>query len=308
VDGHARVWVAGAGTPMGRALVRALARRARVVGAGADPDFTDPAAVEAAFEALAPDYVVVAAGRAGGIGLNQRAPAGLMRENLLVAAHVLEAAHRRRVRKLLYLASSCVYPRDCGQPMREDALLTGPLEPTSAPYALAKLAGLTLCQAYRRERGSPFVTAIAGDSFGPDDVFDPDDAHVVGALIGRMHRARVADAPVVEVWGTGTPRRDFVFADDLAEACLCVLEGYDDPAPINLGGGGERSIAELAALIGEVVGYRGAIRFDPSRPDGAPRKALDGRRLAALGWRPRTPLRQALEITYRSFLESERAA
>ena len=180
--------------------------------------------------------------------------------------------------------------------------MTGPLEPTSAPYALAKLAGLTLCSAYRTQYGSPFVAAIAGDSFGPGDELDPEDSHVVAALMGRMHRARCAEAPAVEVWGTGTARRDFIFVDDLAEACLCVMRHYDGPGPINLGGGGELSIAELAALVRDVVGYRGEIRFDQTRPDGAPRKVLDGSRLAALGWRRKTSMPEALRRTYEWFL------
>jgi GDP-L-fucose synthase len=306
VEKDARIYVAGSATPVGHALVRALERHGYegLVRVGDDPDFTDAGAVEEAFAALAPDYVFVAAGRSGGIGLNRREPAGLMRDNLLVASHVLESARRHRVRKLLYLASSCAYPRACPQPMREDALLTGPLEPTGAPYALAKLAGLTLCGAYRTQYGSPFVAAIAGDSFGPGDEFDPEDSHVVAALMGKMHRARCAQAPAVEVWGTGTPRRDFIFVDDLAEACLCAMRLYDDPGPINLGGGGELSIGELAALIREVVGYRGEIRFDRTRPDGAPLKTLDGRRLAALGWQRRTPLREALRLTYEWFLDA----
>jgi GDP-L-fucose synthase len=306
VEKDARIYVAGSGTAVGGALVGVLERHGHehVVGAGKDPDFTDAGAVEATFAELAPHYVFVTGGRAGGIGLNQREPAGLMRDNLLVASHVLEAARRHRVRKLLYLASSCIYPRAAVQPMSEEALMAGPLEPTSAPYALAKLAGLTLCQAYRSEHGCSFVAAIAGDSFGPGDEFDPEDSHVVAALIGRMHRARRAGAPQVEVWGTGAARRDFIFVDDLAEACLCVMERYDDPGPINLGGGGELSIAELAALIREVVGYRGEIRFDPTRPEGTPRKVLDGSRLAALGWRRQTSMREALRRTYASFLET----
>jgi GDP-L-fucose synthase len=310
VEKDARIYVAGCDTALGGALVRALGRHgyAGLVGVGGDPDFTDAGAVEHVLAALAPDYVFVAAGRSGGIGLNRREPARLMRENLLVASHVLEGARRHRVKKLLYLASSCTYPRDCAQPMREDLLLTGPLEPTSAPYALAKLAGLTLCAAYRSEHGSPFVTAIAGDSFGPGDDFDPENSHVVAALMGKMHRARLAGAPAVDVWGTGTPRRDFIFVDDLAEACLWVMDHYDDPSPINVGGGGELSIAELAALIREVVGYRGDIRFDPTRPDGAPRKVLDGSRLAALGWPRRTSMREALRVTYAWFLGAGRGA
>ncbi|HMH52730.1 MAG TPA: GDP-L-fucose synthase [Candidatus Acidoferrum sp.] len=306
MEKDARIYVAGSDTSIGAALVRALGRHGYegLVGVGDDPDFTDAGAVAHAFAALAPHYVFVAAGRSGGIGLNQREPARLMRDNLLVASHVLEASRRHRVRKLLYLASSCIYPRACAQPMREEALMTGPLEPTSAPYALAKLAGLTLCHAYRGEHGSPFVAAIAGDSFGPGDEFDAEDAHVVAALMGKMHRARRAGAPAVEVWGTGSARRDFIFVDDLAEAGLCVMERYDDPGPINLGGGGELSIAELAALIREVVGYRGEIRFDRARPDGTPRKVLDGGRLAALGWQRQMSMREALRRTYEWFRDA----
>lgn len=307
MEKDARVYVAGADTPLGAALVRALARGgyAAVVGAGDDVDLTDAGAVDRALAALAPDYVFVAAGRSGGIGLNQRQPAGLMRDNLLVTAHVLEAARRHGVRKLLYLASSCAYPRACPQPMREEALMTGPLEPTSAPYALAKLAGLTLCDAYRRQYGSPFVAAIPGDSFGPGDDFGPDDSHVVAALIRKMHLARGTGAPAVDVWGRGAARRDFIFVDDLADACLCVMEHYDDAGPINLGGGGGGlSIAELAVLVREVVGYQGEIRFDPTRPDGAPVKVLDGRRLAALGWQRKTSMREALARTYDWFLRT----
>ena len=304
MEKDARIYVAGVNTPVGGALVRALGRHgyAGVVGVGKDADFAAAGAVEATFAGLAPHYVFVTAGRAGGIGLNQREPAGLMRDNLLVASHVLETARHHQVRKLLYLASSCAYPRACSQPMSEGALMTGPLEPTSAPYALAKLAGLTLCRAYRSEHGSPFVAAIAGDSFGPGDEFDPEDAHVVAALIGKMHRAKHAGAPAVSVWGTGSARRDFIFVDDLAEACLCAMERYDGLDPINLGGGGEQSIAELAETIRDVVGYRGEIRFEGTRPDGTPRKVLDGSRLAALGWRRRTSLGEGLRRTYEWFL------
>ena len=306
MEKDARIYVAGSATPVGQALVRTLERHGYegLVGVADDPDFIDAGAVEDAFAALAPDYVFVTAGRSGGIGLNRREPAGLMRDNLLVASHALESARRHRVRKLLYLASSCAYPRACPQPMREEALMTGPLEPTSAPYALAKLAGLMLCHAYRSEHGSPFVAAIAGDSFGPGAELDPEDSHVVAALMGKMHRARCAEAPSVEVWGTGAARRDFIFVDDLAEACLCVMEHYDDPGPINLGGGGELSIAELATLIRDVVGYRGEIRFDRTRPDGTPRKVLDGGRLAALGWQRQLSMREALRRTYEWFLDA----
>ena len=304
MEKDARIHVAGAETPVGAALVRALARRGygAVVGAANGVDLTDAGAVDRALAALAPEYVFVTGGRSGGIGLNQREPASLMRDNLLVAAHVLDAAWRHGVRKLLYLASSCAYPWACPQPLREEALMTGPLEPTSAPYAVAKLAGLTLCDAYRREHGAAFVAAIPGDSFGPGDDFGPEDSHVVAALIRKMHLARRTGAPAVEVWGTGAARRDFIFVDDLADACLYVMEHYDDTRPINLGGGDDLSVAELATLVRDVVGYRGEIRFDRTRPDGAPVKVLDGSRLAALGWQRRTPMREALARTYAWFV------
>jgi GDP-L-fucose synthase len=306
MEKDARIYVAGSDTPVGAALVRGLARRgyAALVGVGDDVDLTDAGAVDRALAELAPEYVFVTAGRSGGIGLNQSEPADLMRDNLLVAAHVLEGARRHRVRKLLYLASSCTYPRACPQPMREEALMTGPLEPTSAAYAVAKLAGLMLCDAYRRQHGSAFVAAIPGDSFGPGDDFGPEDSHVVAALIRKMHLARRTGAPAVEVWGTGAARRDFIFVDDLADACLCVMDHYDDPGPINLGGGGDLSIAQLAALIKDVVGYGGEIRFDRTRPDGAPVKVLDGSRLAALGWQRMTPIREALARTYEWFVST----
>ena len=306
MEKDAPICVVGAGTPVGAALVRALARQGHgaVAGVADDVDPTDARAVDDAFTALTPAYVFVAAGKSGGIGLNQRQPASLMLDNLLVAAHVLEGARRHGARKLLYLGSSCVYPRACPQPMREDALMSGPLEPTSAPYALAKLAGVTLCEAYRREHGSRFIAAIAADSFGPGDDFSPEDSHVVAALIRKMHLAKQAGAPSVELWGTGAARRDFIFVDDLADACLCVMDHYDGEGPINLGGGGELSVAELAGLIRDVVGYRGEVRFDRTRPDGAPVKVLDGSRLAALGWQRKTPMREALARTYDWFVSA----
>jgi GDP-L-fucose synthase len=304
VDKAAPICVVGAGTPVGAALVRALAGQGYgdVAGVGDDVDLTDPPAVDRAFARLEPAYVFVAAGKSGGIGLNQRQPATLLHDNLLVTAHVLASAKRHGVRKLLYLASSCIYPRACPQPMREDALMTGPLEPTSAPYAVAKLAGLMLCEAYRREHGSQFVAAIAADSFGPGDDFGPKDSHVVAALIRKMHVAKQTGAASVDVWGTGVARRDFVFVDDLADACLCVMDHYAGEGPINLGGGGELSVAELARLIRGVVGYGGDLRFDRTRPDGAPVKVLDGSRLAALGWQRKTPMREALALTYDWFV------
>jgi GDP-L-fucose synthase len=226
-----------------------------------------------------------------------------MYDNLLAAAHVIHAAHVHAVRKLLYLASSCSYPRLCPQPMSEDLLLSGPLEPTNEPYALAKLAGWQLCLAYRRQHGDDFIVGIPANAYGIGDDFGPEDSHVIGALIRRAHEAKVQRQPTLTVWGTGTPRREFLFADDLADACLFVLRRYSDDAAINLAGGTELSIREVAAAVCRVVGYTGTLEFDANRPDGMPRKVLDASRLAALGWRPRVPLEEGLAATYRSFLE-----
>jgi GDP-L-fucose synthase len=301
------IYVAGGRTLVGGAILRQLSRRGltRLVGLGEDePDPADPGQVIPFFAAHRPAYVFVAAGRSGGIAANRGVPADLMLHNLRVAATLVPAAHRYGTRKLLYLASSCIYPRECPQPMRPESLLAGPLEPTNEAYALAKLAGVTLCQAYATQYGARFVAAIPASPFGPGDDFTAEGSHVIPALLARMHQAREAGRGAVEVWGTGAPRREFLFADDLAEACLTVMERYQETAPINLGGGETLSIRALAELVAEVVGYRGVIRFDPSRPDGMPEKRLDPTALLALGWRPATPLRGALAATYAWYLEN----
>ncbi len=303
----ATIFVAGGETLIGSALIRRLHREgfAHLAGVdGEEPDLTDPMAVETFFSDTRPDYVVHAGGRSGGIAANVRYPADLMYDNLLAATHVIHSAHVHGVRKLLYLASSCSYPRVCPQPMSEDLLLGGPLEPTNEAYALAKLAGLKLCLAYRRQYGDDFIVGIPANSYGIGDDFGPEDSHVIGALIHRAHEAKVHGQPTLTVWGTGAPRREFLFADDLADACLFVLRGYSDDAPINLAGGTELSIRELAEAVCRVVGYAGTLVFDAARPDGMPRKGLDAGRLAALGWRPSVPLEVGLAATYRSFLEA----
>ncbi|HJT76056.1 MAG TPA: NAD-dependent epimerase/dehydratase family protein, partial [Gemmataceae bacterium] len=223
--------------------------------------------------------------------------------NLLVTAHVVDAAHRHGVTKLLYLASSCSYPRDAAQPLRVESLLTGAPEPTSAAYSTAKLAGWQLCAAYRRQYGARFITAIPANAFGPHDDFSADGGHVLPALLRRAHEAKVRGEPELVIWGTGLPRREFIYARDLAGACLFVLRHYDDEPPINLGGGTILSVAEAARAVADVVGYRGRLRFDAGRPDGAPLKALDSTPLRALGWRPATDFRAALEETYAWFLQ-----
>jgi len=233
-----------------------------------------------------------------------------MIDNLLVESNIVSNAQRHKVKKLLYLASSCSYPRQTQQPMRVELLMTGPLEPTNEPYAIAKLAGIVLCKAFRQQYGTNFITGIPANAFGPGDDFSPEESHVVASLIRKMHEAKITHQPSVELWGTGDPRREFIFADDLADACLFTMCKYDDAEPINLGGGLELSIKELAALVKEVVGYRGELNFDATRPDGMPLKSLDSGKLFDLGWKPRMSFRQSLAITYEWFLTNyqERSA
>lgn len=233
--------------------------------------------------------------------MNQRSPADLMRDNLQVVTAVLPAALEARVERLLYLASSCTYPRGASQPMAPSSLWSGPLEPTSQPYAVARLAGLELVRALRCQHQVRFVSAIPADAFGPDDAFDAENAHVVPALLRRFAEARAAGAPFVEVWGSGRPVREPIYADDVADACLHVLEHHDEDEPINIGSGWVMSVAQIAATIKDVVGYRGEVRFDASKPDGAPTKVLDSAPLLRLGWRPRWSFQDALRATYEAF-------
>jgi GDP-L-fucose synthase len=306
---QASAFVAGADTLIGAAITRALRARdgaAPLTDAGID--LTRVEEVERLLTRARPTQVYMAAGRSAGIAGNMRFPADLMLNNLQVGLNVVGAAHRAGVPKLLYLASSCSYPRACPQPMREERLLSGPLEPTNESYAVAKLAGLKLCEALARQHGARFISGIPANAFGPGDDFHPEASHVIAALIRRMHEAKRAGAPQVQIWGTGAPRREFIYADDLAAACLFVMERYEETTPINLAGGADLSIAELSRAIRAVVGYDGELAFDPSKPDGMPLKALDARKLRGLGWRPSTPMTVALEATYQWYLENQDAA
>jgi len=264
----------------------------------------DASQVDAFFSHAAPEYVFLAAGRSGGIQANQDYPAELLLDNLLIECHVIHSACRHGVKKLLYLASSCSYPKDCPQPMKEGDLLSGPLEPTNEAYAVAKIAGIKLCQAYSRQYGVDFICAIPANVFGPWDDFSPGDSHVIAALLRRMHEAKTGGAAEIEIWGTGKPRREFIFTRELADACHFVMENYHDRAPINLGCGTALSIEELAGMVKEVVGYEGRLRFDPSKADGMPVKILDSSKLLGMGWRPCQDFRPSLEATYRWFLEN----
>jgi GDP-L-fucose synthase len=296
---------------VGSALMRRLAREdcALLTVPRAQCDLRRQAALERWLADARPEVVVIAAARAGGILANAASPAAFLYDNLMIAANVIEAARRAGVEKLLLLGSSCVYPKLAPQPLREEYLLDGPLEPTNEWYAVAKIAGLKLCQAYRRQYGCEFISAMPTNLYGPGDNFDLLTSHVVPALIARMHAAKTADAPEVEVWGSGRPRREFLHVDDLADACVHLLKVYggeavDGSSPwINVGCGADLTIAELAEQIRAVVGFQGRLRFDPGRPDGTPQKLLDTSRLTALGWRPRIPLDEGLAGTYRWYLD-----
>ena len=253
--------------------------------------------------ATKPEVVIVAAARVGGIYANTTQPAAFIYDNLAIETNIVDAAHRIGVDKLLLLGSSCIYPRLAPQPMGEEALLTGSLEPTNQWYAVAKIAGTKLCQAYRRQYGCDFNSAMPTNIYGPGDHYDLMTSHVVPALLRKVHEAKHAGAKEAEIWGTGKPRREFLYVDDLADALVFLLKYYSSEAHINVGTGEEVSIAELAAMVAEVVGYSGGFRYDTAKPDGTARKLLDVSRLAALGWRARTPLAEGLRLAYRWFLE-----
>lgn len=302
------IYVAGHTGLIGSALLRRLAAAGFAnlcVAPHAELELTDAPAVERFFDHARPEYVVLAAGRVGGIIENQTYPADFLEQNLAIQLNVLRAAHRTGVRKLILFASSCMYPRECAQPMAETALLSGAPEPTSLAYAISKLAGMQMCLAYNRQYGETrFLPVIPNSAYGPNDNFDPKSGHVLSALIRRFHDARVEARKSVTLWGTGTPRREFVHADDIADACIHLLRADVSRAefPLNIGVGRDMSIRELADTVARVVGYTGKIDCDTSKPDGAPRKLLDSSRLTGLGWRPRVDFEQGLRATYQWYL------
>ena len=310
MERDARVYVAGHRGLVGSALVRRLqqADYSQILfRTHAELDLTDAAAVDAFFAAERPDHVFLAAARVGGIHANASYPAEFIRDNLAIQTSVIHAAWRHGVKKLLFLGSSCIYPRLAPQPIREDSLLTGPLEPTNEWYAIAKIAGIKTCQAYRRQYGFNAISLMPTNLYGPGDNFDLANSHVLPALIRKFHEARTAAAPSVTVWGSGAPRREFLHVDDLADASLFLIRHYDGEGIVNVGVGEDVTIRELAGLVREVVGYTGTIVFDPSQPDGTPRKLLDVSRLHALGWQARIPLREGIAATYAWYLEQQGA-
>jgi GDP-L-fucose synthase len=300
-----RIFVVGHRGLVGSAIVRRLERESSVQIAAATReqlDLRDQAAVNYWFKANRPEYVYLAAGTVGGIMANSTRPAEFIYDNMLIHATVVHAAHQYGVKKLLYLGSSCIYPRDAPQPMKEEHLLTGTLEPTNEAYAVAKIAGIKLCEAYRRQYGDDFISAMPTNLYGPNDNFDLASSHVLPAMIRKFHEAKVAGEREVVIWGTGAPRREFLHVDDLADACVFLMQHYDGSTHINVGTGEDLSIRELAELVASIVYPAASLVFDTSKPDGMPRKLLDVSRLHALGWRHRINLRDGIAQTYQWFL------
>jgi GDP-L-fucose synthase len=310
VDKHARIYVAGHAGLVGSAVVQKLEAEGYtniLTAKRQQLDLRDQAEVSHWFKANRPEYVFLVAGTVGGILANSTRPAEFIYDNLMIHGTVVHASHLYDVRKLLYLGSSCIYPREATQPITEEELLTGPLEPTNEWYAIAKIAGIKLCQAYRRQYGRDFISAMPTNLYGPNDNFDLTSSHVVPALIRKFHDAKTTGAAAVEVWGTGSPRREFLHVDDLADACLHLMLNYSDDIHVNVGTGVDLSIRELAEKIRDLVYPAGELRFDTSKPDGTPRKVLDVSRLTATGWQPKIGLDSGLRDTYQWFVDQHGA-
>lgn len=313
---NSKIYVAGHRGLVGSALMRGLQARGYgnvIVRTHAELDLTNQAAVEKFFASEKPEYVLLAAAKVGGIQANNTYPAEFIQQNLAIQSNVIHEAWRNNAKRLLFLGSSCIYPRDCPQPIREEYLLTGPLEPTNRPYALAKIAGIEMCHAYNRQYGTRYMAAMPTNLYGPNDNYDLNNSHVLPALIRKMHEAKLARAPEVIVWGSGTPRREFLYSDDMAEACLYLLEQpenklqglFNDVTPplVNVGCGEDLSIKELAELVRDVVGFDGRLAFDTSKPDGTMRKLMDVSKLKQMGWQATTQLRAGISTAYANYLE-----
>lgn len=310
IQTNSRIFVAGHRGMAGSALVRRLSAGGYgnlVTAARSEVDLTDQRAVRAFFEAEKPEAVFLAAAKVGGIQANNIYRAEFLYENLMIEANVIHAAWQAGVKRLTFLGSSCIYPRDCPQPMREDSLLTGPLEATNEPYAIAKIAGVKLCENYNRQYGTSYVSVMPTNLYGPNDNYDLANSHVLPALIRKAHEAKVKGESTLVVWGSGKPLREFLHVDDMADACVFLMEKGVGDGLINIGAGSDLSIRDLAGLVMEVVGFKGTIAFDASKPDGTPRKLMDSGRLNALGWHAKIPLREGIADAYRDFLATQAA-
>ena len=308
MDKKSKIYVAGHRGLVGSAIVRILQQEGftnLVMATSKELDLREQAAVREFFAAERPDYVFLAAARVGGILANNSYPADFIYQNLMIEANVIESARLSGVHKLLCLGSTCIYPKMAPQPLKEEYLLTGPLEPTNEWYAVAKIAGIKLCQAYQRQYGSKFISAMPTNLYGPEDNFDLESSHVMPALIRKFHEARVANAPTVTVWGSGRPLREFLHVDDCASACLFLMQNYEGEDIVNIGVGEDITIARLAEIVGEVVGYEGEIVYDSSKPDGTPRKLVDVTRINGLGWCASIGLEDGVRSTYQWYLENE---
>ena len=303
MERSARIYVAGHSELIGSAIVRKLKLldyKNIITRSHKEMDLTERNKVAEFFEKEGPEYVFLAAARVGGIYANSTYPAEFLYENLMIQTNVIDLSYRYGVKKLLFLASSCIYPKMCKQPMKEEYILSGPIEPTNEPFGIAKLAGLKMCQAYNRQYGTNFISVVPGNVYGMNDDFD-EDGHVLASLIKKFHGAKVRGGNSVTIWGTGKPKREFVYADDIAEALIFLMDQYDDSEPINVGTGLDTSVAELAELIKGIVGFKGNINYDTTKPDGSPVRLLDIGRITALGWKSKITLEEGLKVTYNWF-------
>jgi len=302
-----KVYVAGHRGLVGSAIVRRLENegyKKLVVRTSKELDLRDKDQVDQFFESEKPEYVFLAAAKVGGIVANNEYPADFIRDNLLIQTNIIDAAYRNNVEKLLFLGSTCIYPKFAEQPLKEEYLLTGELEPTNEPYAIAKIAGIKMCESYNRQYGTKYISVMPTNLYGPNDNFDLYTSHVLPALIRKFHEAKEGNIPHVEVWGTGSPKREFLYSDDLADACVYLMNNYVGNEIVNVGVGEDISIKELAQKVKEVVGYEGEIQYDTSKPDGTPRKLVDVTKLNSLGWNANTPLENGLEKAYQWFLDN----
>ncbi|MFJ8265532.1 GDP-L-fucose synthase family protein [Peribacillus asahii] len=305
---NSKIYVAGHRGLVGSAILRNLQTEGYnnlVFRTSKELDLREKNQVNVFFEEERPEYIFLAAAKVGGIVANNEYPADFIRDNLLIQTNVIDAAYRYEVKKLLFLGSTCIYPKLASQPLKEEYLLSGELEPTNEPYAIAKIAGIKMCQAYNRQYGTNFISVMPTNLYGPEDNFDLHTSHVLPALIRKFHEAKEIESPYVEVWGTGTPLREFLYSEDLADACVYLIKNYSGNEMVNIGVGQDLSIKELAEKIKKVVGYNGEIKFDTTKPDGTPRKLVDVTKLNSLGWKATTPIDEGLKKAYQWFLESK---